>query len=307
MIRIGIMGSDNTHSIAFAKLINRYEEGIFTPYGDPIPGAKVDFSDMRVVGIMGDDAAENQKALEEGGMDFIAENAQDFVGRVDAMMIDYRRGGRHIEILPFIEAGLPCFIDKPLTYSMADAYAITDAAAKSGAPIMGGSSFKQLGDVLKLKEIVATGDPIGELISAAAYYRADTKNMYDGLFFYAPHLVEMALTVFGYDMRSVIAVDKNGPFSAIARYDKFDIHLMFTNNDRNQPGCLLVGTKASHYMDISLNDGYLQEMTAFADMLRSCKSHQTHEQLVMPVAVLNALQESVDGGGKEVAITKFLR
>ena len=47
---------------------------------------------------------------------------------------------------------------------------------------------------------------------------------------------------------------------------------------------------------------YLQEVTAFIHALQTGKVPFTREELVKPVAVINAIEESVRLGGKEVPI-----
>nr|MDD6336574.1 Gfo/Idh/MocA family oxidoreductase [bacterium] len=298
MFRVGIMGSDNTHALAFAKLYN---------FENPETG-KRDFPDIKIVGIYGKKDEENRKVFEEGGLEFIAEKPEDFFGKVDAMMVDFRHGDLHAEhILPFVEAGMPCFIDKPFTIKMEEAYSIVDAAKKSGAPIMGGSSCKLVEDVQQLKALVADADNevTGRVLTGCVNYPGDTHSEYAGLFFYGPHLTEVALTIFGYDVKSVIAVDNDGPVTAILRYGRYDVSLLFSKNDKDH-GCMLVGEKGNHYRTINYDGAYKAELEHFADMLRTGKSSQCTEMLVKPVAVLNALVTSIKTG-KEVAVSDFER
>jgi len=83
MYRIAILGTENSHALTFAKLIN-------------LPGAdgKKPFPDMDVIGVYGDD--ESAKAVtREAGVRYIAESPDEFVGRVDAVMVTARKGSLH--------------------------------------------------------------------------------------------------------------------------------------------------------------------------------------------------------------------
>ena len=108
MFRIGILGSDNSHAQHFARLCN-----VEKVYGD----------DVRIVAIYGndDDPNHTKEVAEKGEIPFIANNPEEFMGKVDAVMVVYRRGSLHVpHILPFIEAGYPVWIDKPITSSPED-------------------------------------------------------------------------------------------------------------------------------------------------------------------------------------------
>ena len=296
MYRIGIIGSENSHALGIAKSIN---------LPDPETG-KMKHPQLRVVGILGDTQAENQKLIDEGGVEFIADTAEVFFGKVDAMIVDYRKGSRHAAaIMPFVEAGLPCFVDKPFTIDMAQAYALVDAAAKSGAPIMGGSSCKLSGDVEAMAKLAADKTATGELLGAYMSFTADTNSKYDGLYFYGIHLVEMAMTVFGYDPISVIATQRDGVVSAILRYQNVDISLQFTRGTYTCT-CSLIGSEACHYKEIDLGDGMENEISQFEQMLLTGKSPYGTEKLVVPVAVVSAIVEALETG-REVQVAKFLR
>ena len=67
MRRIGIIGSENSHALAFARIINNTER----------------YPDLRVVGIYGEEEAASRKVYEECGLDFLADGPRDFLGRLD--------------------------------------------------------------------------------------------------------------------------------------------------------------------------------------------------------------------------------
>ena len=73
-----------------------------------IPGAKVTH-------VWCDDPADAAKVARAVGIANIAERAEDVIGQVDAAIIATDRGWEHVDrARPFIEAGVPLFIDKPL-------------------------------------------------------------------------------------------------------------------------------------------------------------------------------------------------
>ena len=79
MFRIGIIGTENSHAAALAKLFQEDSA----------------FADLELVALGGDYPESNQKMREEFGVDLIAERPEDMLGHVDAVMITARDGARH--------------------------------------------------------------------------------------------------------------------------------------------------------------------------------------------------------------------
>ena len=99
MINIGILGSDNGHALAFAKLCNIADAN-----------GEYAYPDVRVSAIYGfnDSKEHTLEVAKEGAIPFVAESPEDFVGKVDAVMVVYRDGKYHLaHILPFIKLGYP--------------------------------------------------------------------------------------------------------------------------------------------------------------------------------------------------------
>ncbi|MFC1692776.1 Gfo/Idh/MocA family oxidoreductase [Candidatus Latescibacterota bacterium] len=65
-------------------------------------------------------------------------NYDDMVGKIDAMIFGGFHEAKWWEQLtrPYLEAGIPCYIDRPLGYSMKTAKKIVDTSKKYNAPIL---------------------------------------------------------------------------------------------------------------------------------------------------------------------------
>ena len=86
----------------------------------------------------------------------VVENYWDMVGEVDGIIM-----GDHNELFifkylarPYLEAGVPIFINRPFAFSLADARAIVELAQKCDAPLMSGSSFAFVKEVGILRQRV---------------------------------------------------------------------------------------------------------------------------------------------------------
>ena len=100
MIRVGIIGSENSHAMAFSKIFN-------------LSGK---YEDMRVVAVYGEERAASEAIQRECGVELVCDHPEEMIGRIDALMVTSRDGKLHFPYAkPFLEAGLPAFIDKPVT------------------------------------------------------------------------------------------------------------------------------------------------------------------------------------------------
>ena len=118
MFKIGILGSDNSHAQHFARLCN-----VEKVYGD----------EVRIEYIYGrdDDPAHTKEVAELTKIPNIVTDPKEFLGNVDAVMVVYRSGALHVpEILPFIEAGYPVWIDKPVCESVEHINMLREAVRK---------------------------------------------------------------------------------------------------------------------------------------------------------------------------------
>ena len=104
MFKIGIIGSENSHATAFSEIFN-------------LSGK---YDDIRVVAIWGEDPEASQKIADKCGVKIM--RPEDMLPTVDAVMVTSRSGALHLGYAaPFIKAGKPAFVDKPIANCAAQA------------------------------------------------------------------------------------------------------------------------------------------------------------------------------------------
>lgn len=282
MKRIGIIGTESSHAMAFAAMLN-------------VPDPKIGhcmYEDARVVGVYGPDEQSAKEIMDRAHVDFIAQTPEDFFGKVDAMMVTSRRGSVHYGYaMPFIRKGIPVFIDKPFTMDYAEALELVGEAKRSHVPLCGGSGCKYADDVLMLRNIVKDLTEEEKLVTGTMNFAVDMDSAYDGFFFYASHLTEMTLAVFGQDIKSVRAFEKNRSLTVIASYEHYDVTLSYTK-DTQAASCLLITPDKNIYREIDIGMIYRYELEKFITMIQTGKMPADYESLVKPVAVMNAIKES---------------
>ena len=201
--RIGIIGSENSHAGGFSKEFNvAGRDGKFA------------FPGFRVTHIGGHYPEESEKVAAEYGIGTVVGDPSEMLGKVDAVMVTARDGKYHAGFArPFVEAGVPAFVDKPFTVSVDEAEGLIRLAKSKGVPLCGGSSLKFAYDALILRNAVAeAGDRVqGGTVTAPLA----PGSPYSGFYFYSPHLAEITLTVFGYRPLSATARENRGAVTAI--------------------------------------------------------------------------------------------
>lgn len=188
-LRIGIIGLDTSHSIAFTEIINNPENtGVFdnaeVVAAYPKGSLSIESSASRI--------PEYTAEIEKMGID-IVDSIQDLLPRVDAVLLETNDGRRHLEqVLPVLKAGKPVFIDKPLAASLVDAVAIFEAAEQFDVPVFSSSPLRFEPLAQKVRN-----DSIGRVVGAHAYSPAEFEKTHSDFFWYGIHGVETLYTMMG--------------------------------------------------------------------------------------------------------------
>jgi virulence factor len=189
MLKLGLLDFDTSHAVEFTKRLNhrdidpeQWVNGATIVVGCP---GESKLSPERIPGF-----TEAMKKLEVP----LVEKPADMIGKVDAMLIEAVDGSVHYErAKPFLEAGVPCFVDKPFACSVADARKIVDLAAKKKLPLFSSSSLRFA------PELVAyvSDEKHGHVLGAVTYGPASQHERNPGLFHYGIHAVEVLYTLMG--------------------------------------------------------------------------------------------------------------
>src|SRR5437867_13047341 len=138
MFKLGILDFDTSHVVEFTKRLNHQASA----EGQWVDGAEVVIGGPGESKIMPERIPGYTKEMEKLGVRLV-NKPEEMLGKVDGMLIESQEGGAHWErARPFLEAGLPCFIDKPFTCSVADARKIVELANKKKVSIFSSSSLR---------------------------------------------------------------------------------------------------------------------------------------------------------------------
>src|SRR5262249_55512797 len=138
MIRLGVLDFDTSHVVEFTTRLNQ----LHRDKDQWVDGARVVVGCPGESKIMPERVPAITKEMEKLGVPLV-EKPTDMIGKVDGMLIESQEGGVHWErARPFLEAGLPCYVDKPFTCSTADARKIAELARKVDVPVFSSSSLR---------------------------------------------------------------------------------------------------------------------------------------------------------------------
>lgn len=195
IMRIGIIGLDTSHAVAFTKLINAETQqpafvGFRVVAAYPQGSPDIESSTSRVPGYT--------EEVVKLGVEIVG-SIDELVGRVDAVLLETNDGRPHLEqVLPVLKAKKPVFVDKPIAASLEDALAILAAAKHYGTPCFSASSLRWIGQAAEARR----GD-FGPAVGCDTYSPCSLEPTHPDLYWYGIHGVEALFAVMGPGLETV--------------------------------------------------------------------------------------------------------
>lgn len=209
-VRLGIIGlsEGNGHPYSWSAIVNGdYDEAAMAQCGFPVIPAylranrdTLGIDGARVTHIWTQDRALSAHVAKASHIGTVCERLEDMVGSVDAVLLARDDPEQHVAMArPFIEAGVPLFIDKPLAFSRKDLdwFAAQHAA---GHFIMSCSAMRYSSGVQAARVDLPT---IGDIELVVAVGKKDLRK-------YAIHYLEGMFALLG-DRRALSVRHVGGP------------------------------------------------------------------------------------------------
>jgi predicted dehydrogenase len=200
MIRLGLVGGAGAyHGRAFSALINGLAEGQTPPEGWPKYTAQVE--GVRVVSVWDPERGAAEALARAFGIERVAGRMEDAADGVDGVIVaDDVTKKHHFRAKPFLRAGVPTFIDKPLASDVDEAAELVGLAEKHGTPMMSASSLRYAKETEDLR---ANPGALGKVLTATAVCRGE-------LIHYGIHPLELAVSILGTGACAVHNVGREG-------------------------------------------------------------------------------------------------
>jgi len=142
-LRLGIIGMSpgNGHPYSWAAICNGYDQIIMEDCGFPViprylekQKYPADFiQNVKVTHIWTQDKELSENIAKASKIDYVVNDFVDLIGSVDAVLLARDDAEHHLYFArPFLEAGIPIYIDKPLALSVNKAKEILNLQCYSG-------------------------------------------------------------------------------------------------------------------------------------------------------------------------------
>ena len=293
MLKLGIIGLSpgNGHPYSWSAIFNGYDPpkmakcpfSVIPEYLSVIGPDNMGIEGAKITHIWTQDREISEDVAGAAKIENIVDNMTDLIGAVDAVILARDDGENHLRMAaPFIDAGIPLFIDKPLTDNLNDLRQFI-AYYEAGKPIMSCSSMRYVEAVCQAKE------ELGEVLTAHAitgkYWRT-----------YGIHIIEAVYAVMGGGVKSVQNVGEDGQEIVHLRWHDGRHAVLQSFKDIHYALHLgFYGTQASRVItETDAYSSFRAMLVDFVQMLRTgtCPIdwHQTVEMIKIVVAGQLSLQ-----------------
>ena len=301
--RVGIVGLDTSHSIAFTSTLNKGPKkpedapkvaGFRVTAAYPQGSRDIESSTKRV--------PEYTEKVREMGVE-IVDSLETLLSRVDVVLLESNDGKVHLEqLLPILKARKPVFIDKPIAASLTDAVRIFDAAKNAGVPLLSASSLRY---GTATQEVRAGS--IGKVTSAETFSPVHTEPSHPELFWYGIHGCESLFTIMGTGCVSVKRSQiEDGRVEVTGTWADGRTGIFRQENGRERKGYGGSAKGEKGECKVGAYDGYDPLLFKVLEMFRTGQSPVAAEETLELYAFMEAADESKRRGGAPVELKEVL-
>jgi predicted dehydrogenase len=296
-LRIGIVGCDTSHVIAFTDLINDAEATSAALQKAQVtvafPGGSPDIPSSR------DRLAGFVDQLQKRGIN-IVDSINQVVEQSDAILLESVDGRVHFEQFRAVARGKPVFIDKPAAASLADVLRILRHAKATNTPCFTASALRFCDEV----QALASTNTIGEVVGCETACPMHVEPTHPDLFWYGVHGVEALFTILGTGCEVVSRVDS--PSSTVVTGEWSDGRIGTYRGLKNggSYAATLYGSQGiAHRAGFS---GYAPLVERICEFFLGGKPPVSPEETIEMFAFMEAADESKRLGGQPVKLDDII-
>lgn len=306
--RLAMLGMipGNGHPYSWSAIINGYRPDLMRQCPYPViadylgaaPAGQIGFSDAKVTHIWTDDPGEAPLVAAASLIGSVVDHPEEVIGHVDAVVVATDDGDDHVRrARPFVEAGLPVFVDKPLATNLDDLQTFS-RWVDQGAQILSSSGMRYAPEMRRLAEAKDLGD-----LRWISSFTCKTWERY-GI-----HALEAVFPSLGPGFQSVALHHvSHGDVATIQHQSGVTITLPAIHDGFGGFGKIQVaGTQGSLF--IELQDtfaAFRAQLRAFVDFLHSKSSPFPFAHTQELMAILIAGRQSREQNGLSVSVEGVL-
>jgi len=292
-IRLGIVGTDTSHVIAFTRILNDPTSP------DHVPGARVVAAYKGGSKDLKDSWSRVDKYAAELRDQWRVEFFSDITAmcrRVDAVLLESVDGRVHLEqAKPVIAAGKPLFIDKPLAATLEDAREIARLAKEAGVPWFSSSSLRygEIATTMKYPDMVGAitwgPGPIEE-------------HHYLDMAWYAIHPIEMLYALMGPGCVEVTRTHTSPADIIVGRWKDGRIGTVRAGRPYGPYGAVVFRTKEAVQSNPKAAAGYRPLLVEVVRFFETRQPPVPNEETLEIFAFMDAARRSKDASGKPMPL-----
>ena len=295
--RVGIIGLDTSHSIAFTKEFNQQPAdpemlGYRVVAAYPFGSSKIESSASRI--------PQYTAAIKELGVT-VVDSLAELLDQVDYVLLETNDGSLHLQqAIEVFRAGKPVFIDKPTGSNLSEVIAIFQAANQYGVPMFSSSSLR----FSEGPQSIRNGS-VGQVMGCDAYSPASLEETHVDLFWYGIHGVETLFTCMGRGCLSVSQTTTPNHDFVVGRWSQDRIGTFRGMRDGKRGfGATAFGDKGIEALGRS--DGYRPLLVQIVKFFDSGVAPVDAEETIELYAFMQAAQVSKDNNGREVSLAEVI-
>ena len=292
-IRLGIIGTDTSHVIAFTKALNDPANK------DHIPGARIvaafkgGSKDIPESSSRVDKYAEELKTVWNIEM---VPDIETLCKKVDAVLLESIDGRLHLaQARPVIAAHKPLFIDKPLAATLEDAREIARLAQAAGVPWFSTSGLRFGTIATSMKFPDATGVITWGPGPLEQHHHLE-------LAWYAIHPIEMLFTLMGTGCEEVTRTSGVDSDEITCRWKSGKLGTVRALRPYGDYGAVVFRPKAVAQSPEKVAFSYLPLLTEIVKFFQTGKPPVPNEETLEIYAFMDAAQRSKEAGGKPMKL-----
>jgi len=295
-LRLGIIGCDTSHSVAFTEVLNDPAAKNHINGGRVIAACKGGSPDIPQSAAR---VEEFSKILSEKyGVRFY-DSIEQLCSNVDAVLLESVDGRPHLEqVRPVLEARKPVFIDKPMGGSLRDVIEIFRLAKQARVPVFSSSALR-----FATNTVAVRSGALGRVTYAETYGPCEVEQHHPDLFWYGIHGVEALYTVMGSGCVSVQRdTAANSKIEVIGLWPRGRKGVF--REDKTFHG-LAQGEKGE--MQAGSFDGYVPLVAQIMSFFKSRVAPVKPKETIEIFAFMEAADESKRQGGAPVRIKDIFK
>lgn len=204
MKTLGLVGAKNFHAMSFSQLINGSKEELTGKFRWGAKYKKQEGMNAVITHIWDRKQEDAREVAAVCGIQTVAEKMEDMIGKVDGVIISDDITLEHQRMaVPFLQSGIPTFIDKPLAPVLKEAEDLVSTARKYKTPLMSCSALRFAKETENFR---AGKDNIGRILTGFAVGREWSGN----LIYYGIHALELLYSLVGPGVQSASNSGKRG-------------------------------------------------------------------------------------------------